>query len=222
MARKNSKTKKPPKVIRYDPREWPSPDRGSNQRIALTIDPGSVNSGIAITRLDKETGYVRPVCSTVLNFPIKGLTTNLMEIQEQYTEELCSWFTYWKPNIFLCERFQPRGLMGTLVEEVGISIGVALTLARTYKVPRKIVTAGVWKNEFHRRHNNRQLKGDVDLKELYAELHREWKVPAHQLDATLMGFYAFEQAAPDLEIKYSLDKLLYRVASTSMTRHKHD
>lgn len=147
----------------------------------LSLDPGSRNMGIAATQIDLRSGKAAVLANAVMTNPIHGLTREVLEPQrDAFVEELGQWVSLFEPNAIVAERFQSRGLKGSLVESVNLMLGIILGHYSDRSI--RLITAATWKNRFQKAHA-------VDLKELYKTCGAQ----PHQLDATLIGLWALEQ-----------------------------
>ena len=173
----------------------------------LSFDPGTTNTGVAVTEIDTDTGKSKVLMNTMLGSPIKNLAHNLYPQVKAFTAEVDGLVKTWKPNGLIAERFQARGLLGASAECISVMLGIMI---ERYDIPIKFVTAATWKNAF-----NRRIKGSKagDLKNLYKIC---MTVP-HQLDAVLLGLYALEVGTKIIP-QYSLTSLILQVEKTSQTK----
>lgn len=147
----------------------------------ISLDPGSRNMGIAATQIDLRTGRAAVLANAVMTNPIHGLTREVLEPQrDAFVAELGQWVSLFEPNAIVAERFQSRGLKGSLVESVNLMLGIILGHYSDRSI--RLITAATWKNRFQKAHS-------VDLKYLYKVCGAQ----PHQLDATLIGLWALEQ-----------------------------
>lgn len=170
----------------------------------LGIDPGSSNMGISAVGFDKKKKKGVILANAVMMRPLKGLTGNVNSQLDQFIDELRMWITHFNIKAIVVERYQNRGIRGATAEEIGYMIGALFREFRHLKI--KAITAATWKNKFHRRFV------DHDLKVMYKQI----RTPAHQLDATLIGMFGLEKAFG--EIDYDPDKLMLGVEHTSLMR----
>lgn len=170
----------------------------------LSLDPGSRNMGIAATQIDLQTGRAAIIANAVMTNPIHDLTQDKLEHQrDAFVWELNQWVTLFDPNAIVAERFQSRGLKGSLVECVNLMLGTIMGHYADRSV--KLLTAATWKNKFQRAHA-------VDLKELYKICGAQ----PHQLDATLIGLWALEKGLSPFP--HSVNSVLASVERTSLVR----
>lgn len=145
----------------------------------LAMDPGSSNMGIAVVAVN-DIGNVKVMANSIVTNPVYDLTIFGPQ-RDKFLAEIDRWVSLYKPNGFIIERFQTRGLLGPLVEYVSTMIG--LIAGRYPEIPIKLVTAATWKNEFHRRFETCTLD----------DLYKESRTTPHQLDACYMGVFALEK-----------------------------
>lgn len=161
--------------------------------------------GCACSGYDRKTGQIALHSNAVLSSPIKGLTKDLHGKRTAFLDELEMWVERYQCKAIIAERYQNRGIRGTTVEEVTLMLGFVIERFSHLKV--KLITAATWKNDWHRKHP------DEDLKELY----KVCQTAPHQLDATLIGFYGLQKLFKH-DMKYSVDGLLEGVASVSQSK----
>lgn len=156
----------------------------------LTMDPGTANFAVAIMVISYVNGVFRFRCEGTamldkrrLLKDMKTMRTSLLTFEE-YVQPL---FSNGKFDAFVAERFQARGGKGPTIESVNCMLGRMAGMSTDADIPdADFVTAGVWKNEFNR---------NGDLKEMYED-HKELRrdktrphIQIHQLDACLLGIY---------------------------------
>ena len=153
-------------------------DLSTTVKRVIGFDPGSRNFGISCVGVDADDKVIVLGNSLITN-PIFSLAEGLPNALDAFLEEVGKWFTLFKPNAFVMERFQTRGGMGPLIELVS---GMNLAVCSEYRhLPFKLTTAAIWKNQWHRRF-------DTQLDDMY----RACLTTPHQLDATLIGCYGLE------------------------------
>jgi hypothetical protein len=170
----------------------------STKRI-LSLDPGSKNTGIAIVAINKNKTQV--VANSILTNPLYDLTKFLQQ-REIFREEIDNWIQTYKPNGIIIERFQARGLLGSLGELVSIMIGI---ISERYSLPIKLVTASTWKNQWNRKFL------DYPLDDLY----KKCKITPHQLDAILIGRFGLELGLK-IELKDVIIEIIKQSEQTSL------
>lgn len=153
----------------------------------LTMDPGTSNFAVSIMRIRYSNGKFAFKCEgTAMLDPqrllkdMKTMRTSLSTFEE-YVQPLFSLGEY---DAFVAERFQARGGKGPTIESVNCMLGRMAGMSADIR-QADFITAGVWKNEFNRH---------ADLKEMYldlAELRKEkrGRIAIHQLDSMLLGIY---------------------------------
>jgi len=159
MARRKKKERKPNKdyeLLAYN---------GKSKVRVLAFDPGSRNMGVEI------------IANSIMTHPINDLV-RFGELRPLFFAEVDLWIAKYRPRAIVAERFQTRGLMGPLIEQVSIMLGL---LAGRYNLPIKFITAATWKNKYQDRYR-------CDLKVIYKEVC----VEAHPFDACLIGAYGLE------------------------------
>lgn len=153
----------------------------------LSMDPGTANFAVAIMLISYVDGVFRFKCEGTamldknrLLKDMKTMRTSLATFEE-YVQPLFAQ----DYDAFVAERFQARGGKGPTIESVNCMLGRMAGMSA--HVPQAdFITAGVWKNEFNR---------NGDLKEMYED-HKELRrdktrphIQIHQLDACLLGIY---------------------------------
>lgn len=173
----------------------------------LGLDPGLTNFGIALTELDLETCQVRVVRNSMLRNPVRDLKGGLRAQQRRFFKEINYWVERGRVDGIVAERFQARGLRGNTGECVTFMLGL---LSAQIQKPLKLVTAATWKNPLNRRLRETEFE---DLKQLY-----KWtKVQPHQLDATFISIYGYEQGT-GICPQYDLQELVLEIEERSATR----
>lgn len=169
----------------------------------LAMDPGSSNMGISLVAVNKK-GQLKVMANSIVTEPVNDLTVVGWE-RDKFLAEIDRWVSLYKPNGFILERFQTRGLLGKTIEAVSIMIG--LIAGRYPEIPITIITAATWKNEFHRRFEHCVLE----------DLYKESRTTPHQLDACFLGVYALEKG---LQTKFTYDpvKIMHSAEESSLIR----
>lgn len=153
----------------------------------LSMDPGTSNYAAAIMRIRFNEGSFQFKCEGTSMLDKKYLLKDMKTMRAsigifgEYVDPLFQ-EDY---DAFVAERFQSRGGKGPTIESVNCMLGYMAHRSR--HIPRAdFITAGVWKNEFNRH---------GDLKEMYED-HKELRkdktrphIQIHQLDAQLLGIY---------------------------------
>lgn len=162
----------------------------------LAMDPGTANFAVSIMRVRYEKGKFQFKCegTTMLDNQrllkdMKTMRASLYQFEE-YVQPLFDQ----EYDAFVAERFQARGGKGPTIESVNCMLGRMAGMS-AHIPTADFFTAGVWKNEFNR---------NADLKEMYED-HKELRrdktkthVTIHQIDSMLLGLY---QACKLLGIK---------------------
>lgn len=174
-------------------------NRKHDHRI-LSLDPGSRNMGIACVGVKNQ--KIDVVANSIMQRPIASLVEKFTTHREAFIYEVECWLELYEPQLIIMERFQTRGNMGPLIELVSTMNAVVTMIDRN--IPCKLITAGTWKNSFHRRFI------DVELNDLY----KDCLTTSHQLDATLIGCYGLE-VAMQTELAYSPVSIIEMVETTS-------
>ena len=170
------------------------------EKSVLGLDPGSRNFGISLVGLSNENKPVVFANSVLMN-PVNDLV-NFGKGSEKFLDEIKSWISMHTPSGIVGERFQTRGNMGPLIEQVSVMLG--LIRGRYSKIPLKLTVASAWKNKIRRRFG-------VDLKEVYPEI----AVQPHQLDATLIAIFGLESGL-NKDLDYDLEDIVEQCESTSL------
>jgi hypothetical protein len=171
--------------------------KDSTPRI-LSCDPGSRNFGIAVVATDGS--QVKVAANSILTNPIHDLTK--FESQKQvFLREVGGWIDLYKPNALVVERFQTRGLGGPLIEMVS---SMNALMSGYFNLKTLLITASTWKNYMQRRF-------EFDLNELY----KEFAIPPHQIDASLIGVYGLEVGLRK-ELQFEPSEIAVQVEDTSL------
>jgi len=167
----------------------------------LSCDPGVVNSAVFVADLKLDAQGVikgiKVIASFMMTTTIHDHTTEARNAFVKYVKQLKRKY---KPQIFICERFQPRGgfLKASIVECVNWMIAL---MSIIFDAETKLVTAASWKNVYTKR-------GKVNLKDLYKK-HKKYLGP-HRTDAILMMIiqFGFESAKAEKFIQYVVNNLI--------------
>jgi hypothetical protein len=186
----------------------------------LTCDPGSTNFGFAVTNgrimevKSKPVVQFKIAASGLCPCPINKVkdTKDLRAKQIAFKEWFLKIVKDHDITAVGLERFQTRGLLGPLVEYVGIMTGIILS--NSEGMPFKVYGAATWKNAV------RRSTGDP---EWLNQTYKIAKVQPHQLDASLMGVWLLHQGAKiqdfgELDLVERRDKFLDMIESTSLER----
>lgn len=162
----------------------------------LAMDPGTANFAVSIMRVRYEKGKFQFKCEGTAMLDNRRLLSDMKVMRESLAE----FEAYVQPlfvqeyDAFVAERFQARGGKGPTIESVNCMLGRMAGMS-AHIPTADFFTAGVWKNEFNR---------NADLKEMYED-HKELRkdkskshVTIHQIDSMLLGLY---QACKILGIK---------------------
>lgn len=158
--------------------------------------------GIAAIELARN----KPKClaNSLVAAPLSNLNIGFRGHLSTFMTEIDNWVQEFQPSAMIIERYQARGLRGNTGELISVMIGA---LAWNYRMPMRLITAAIWKNEFHRTNG----KGHLD------ELYKTCKTTPHQLDAVLIGCYGLAHGL-GVQLKYSVPTLIKQVEKTSRTR----
>jgi len=153
----------------------------------LGHDPGRTHYGIAAIEVDSNTGRMSILqCGEVKN-TISNIARSFRQTCRSFRLEIKEWVDEFEPDAQVIERFMTRGIGGTLIEEVGISIGIVTTNFRTRAngtpMPFKLLPASQWKNDFNR-------KSPTLLNDYYPRV----RISPHQIDAALLARYGAQIA----------------------------
>lgn len=153
----------------------------------LSMDPGTANFAVAIMLISYVDGVFRFKCEGTAMLDKQRLLKDMktmrssLHVFEEYVQPLFSQ----DYDAFVAERFQARGGKGPTIESVNCMLGRMAGMS-SHIDKADFITAGVWKNEFNR---------NGDLKEMYED-HKELRrdktrphIQIHQLDACLLGIY---------------------------------
>lgn len=186
----------------------------------MSCDPGSTNFGFAITKgkITEVNGKIRIKFKTIMSGICPCPINKVKDTKDLRSKQLA--FKGWFNSILAehgvnavgLERFQTRGLLGPLIEYVGIMTGIMLS--NTEGMPLKVYPAAVWKNAVRR---------STDDKEWLNQLYKVAKVQPHQVDAALMGVWLLYQGfgLTDFEgfdLDKNKDKFLDMLEATSIER----
>lgn len=169
----------------------------------LGLDPGSTSMGISAV----DYVYGRPVliANAVMVNPIKGLTKDLINKKYLFMQEIAYWVETYNIKSIAIERFQSRGLKGTLIEEISMMIG--FIIERYSELDLRLYTAATWKNQWHRQFSGYNLK----------DLYKVCRAQPHQLDATLIALH-HAQKQDNTNLDYNVNTLIEGVALRSVTK----
>lgn len=142
---------------------------------ALSCDPGTKNSAMFVADITLRDGKIKKfkvVASFMMTVTRTDHTSSSRKEFQKYIKTIKKKY---KPDVFVCERFQPRGihLKCSIIEQVNWMISEMCSI---FNVDEKLVTAASWKNAYTKR-------GKVDLKEIYKEFKT---IGPHRLDCMLM------------------------------------
>lgn len=151
--------------------------------IIISADPGTKNFAIAITKHSLVEGKLKSsvIATGMIDTTITNLNHSVVGDVMRFERAMVKLRNKYKPDLVYFERFQSRGLKGTVIECINIMLGIMIRVFS--KQDPKLLMAATWKNRIGKR---------VDLKSSYKDfgLSRKHspKTP-HELDATLIGFY---------------------------------
>jgi Holliday junction resolvasome RuvABC endonuclease subunit len=149
--------------------KWPKNVNG------LFIDPGSKNFALCNIKNDK-------VQSThLLKNTIRNIRAEDFGFQyNSFVGEINGIINFVRPELIVIERFMPRGFGGNSLELIGYMNAVITELCRAKGIHIHLISAGQWKTK---------LSPYLDLKELYKEVKREYKLAPHNIDSMCIGRY---------------------------------
>lgn len=195
MAARKKKVQKPNAEYKLKPTQVKTVKR------LLCLDPGSRNMGISCVGIDSK-GRIKVIANSILTLPITSLVENINRSIRKFLREIDRWVRLYKPDGFIMERFQSRGLQGPLIELVTFMIAAICT--RYADKPCKLLTAATWKNKFHRRF-------DEKLDAIY----KVCATTPHQLDSVLIGCYGLEFGTK-ADIDYDYTDIVAQTEKTSL------
>ncbi|AGS82039.1 Holliday junction resolvase [Pseudomonas phage PaBG] len=153
----------------------------------LAMDPGTSNFAVSIMRLRWANNRFQFKCEGTTMLDPQRLLKDMKTMRSSlntFRDYVQPLFEVENLDAFVAERFQARGGKGPTIESVNCMLGCMAQQSNHIK-NADFITAGVWKNEFNRY---------ADLKEMYldlADLRKEklTKIAIHQLDSMLLGIY---------------------------------
>lgn len=169
--------------------------------VIFAHDPGVKNYGYSVVSFKEQNGRwtYRVLECGILSNTLTDLKDHPWVQLQKYNTEVMSICNKYKCTDIIVERFQSRGLKGTLVECIGLMLGYLLAKS---PVDVKLITAATWKNSMNRR---------FPLKQAYG-LHHHKVMPPHVLDATLMAFYRMEMEPRNCKLITGSKKQIISIA----------
>lgn len=174
----------------------------------LSFDPGVSNFAWSVVEVRRPFA-AKVVASGMLYNTVKTFSDDLQRDVADFLSEVTSLFTTYKPDHFIMERFQARGMKGTTIELVNLMLGAFLSWLTerqfSFKHRVKLITASQWKNEWNR-------NSDLD------KIYKRTSVVPHQVDAVgiaLYGAYYWFKDKPFANIKKLESKIVKEIDSTN-------
>ena len=175
----------------------------------IGLDPGQKNFSLTVQTVSKKklsikkTSIIPYTIENLKNKPQKEKNRNLPEFIEQfkdfvsYTDEILN---YWKPDIVCIERFQGRGIKGSLGERINYMISCWIIKSLSFGTEVYIITPAEWKNKFDKNYV-------LSLKNFYNNAEANG-IPNHCVDSFLIGNYSISLALNNKPYVYLSDKTL--------------
>jgi len=170
----------------------------------LSLDPGSANMGISVVAANDS--HLRIMANSIVYEPIFDLTI-LNSQRSPFIAEIERWVELYRPQAFVAERFQTRGIKGKTVECVNIMIG--LIAGRWPEIPIRFIPASQWKNAHHRR-----FKSDEDRLD---NMYKRCRTTPHQLDSAFIGVYGIQEGL-GRTFEYDPQALMHQCETTSLVK----
>jgi Zn finger protein HypA/HybF involved in hydrogenase expression len=151
--------------------------------IVLSLDPGTSNFGVAVTKLYGNTAVIKsvPLESRMLVNTFSSINSHDLKYKKRlFLKEISSLIKKYKPDIVVMERFQSRGFSVNSNEIVNIMISLIIGLRSLRKINVKIVPPSGWK---------KRVNMVFNLKEEYKKI--SGTLTPHQLDAMLIANSVF-------------------------------
>lgn len=152
--------------------------------IVLSADPGTKNFAFAVTQHCNKNNKVKSriiATGMLVDAMITDLKGDVAAKVLRFEKAMKTLRDTYNPNYVYFERFQSRGLKGTTIECINIMLGIMIRVF--HKQNPKLLLASTWKNRIGKK---------VDLKSSYKDFgltRKHSPKTAHELDATLIGFY---------------------------------
>ncbi|MGL5013407.1 MAG: hypothetical protein ACRC6V_03830 [Bacteroidales bacterium] len=152
--------------------------------IVFSADPGTKNFAIAVADHRLVNGKIQSTIlgTGMLTTSIFSMTGSIANEMRAFENSIVSIRKEYKPELISFERFQSRGLKGTTIECINMMLALMVRVFR-HQDPR-LILASTWKNRINKK---------TDLKALYKEYgltRKHSPKTCHELDATLIGYYA--------------------------------
>jgi len=150
----------------------------------IGLDPGSKNFGVFVGKLygTDRLQRIKVLHSSMLQHTIHDLKTETLDRTiERFLDELGYLYDKYRPDIVVVERFQARGIKGSINETVNMMIGMILMQAlQAYCEVIPVVkpcTPASWKVK---------IKKSINLEVLYKEAKAVGILP-HQIDSAMLA-----------------------------------
>ena len=152
-------------------------------RYVIAGDPGQKNFGLAIYKRRHKKYRLLGTCQ--LDNPVRDLKPpQYTDLAKAFLDEWDAIFTLSGSKLFILERFMARGINSSNSEFVNVMIGLLTCRVLASKGDIQLITAAIWKNQYHRCRTSRHT-----LQELYKEV----SVSNHRVDAALIGQYTINK-----------------------------
>lgn len=172
--------------------------------LILACDGGSPNFGVSVIELSG--GRRRVIKNGILKTTLKDMNDLPKRLDEMIAEIKKDWLQSKTPDYIICERYQNRGLKGSLIERVAfmyIRLHCAFPTAQF-----TLIMASTWKNQFHR--TNTENKLDY--------WYKVARVTPHQLDSTLIGLYQTFLLDKSTPYQFDMRLLIPKIEKTSVEK----
>ena len=157
----------------------------------LSFDPGTKNFAYSIIKNGKckEIGFLNPTVNDLKN-------ELFMLLVRKFLRQIKRLVQKHKPDFVIAERYMVRGRFnGAQAECVNVMLGLIAFICQKLRIHFQLITAAVWKNQFHR---------DIGPKSLVTHYKMVKKMPPHVMDATFIGLYAKEAKYTKKSIKRNM------------------
>lgn len=153
--------------------------------VILAGDPGTKNFGLSVIKYKNgDLDYPEILFCNFFKSPIQELKNETFNIQLlALNAEIQAIIEEFKPNFIVLERFQGRGIRGSLAEKVSMSVMGIAEMGNLSNIKTRLITASQWKNFF----NKNKFRKLVDV---YSHAKSLYKLEPHLIDATFIGMYA--------------------------------
>ncbi len=169
---------------------------------SMGLDMGSKNLGVSVYAPKKD--FI--IATKMMESPLNELTGDgFQKGMKALISEFTKLIKTYKPKVVMAERFLTRGFGGSLIEKVGIMIGMFAAICRRYKIKFVLVVPSAWKNSL-----NRVI--DKKLNDIYALFKKQ----IHMVDAVFMAYYVYNDGFEGMTFKKAarvLDKHFKKIGA---------